>query len=121
MNETRPTLLIAIWFLSTIVLATLFISAGIMGDFTTAHIFFATVILALAVAGTGIILRWKDNDQRAPQEKAKGVRTYDLFNNMSDDEILELKRRLSDVDLSQATLANTLGDDGEIVQQRSST
>ncbi len=116
-EETRPTLVIALWFLSTIVLAALFISSGIMGELTSAHILFAVAILALAVAGTAFILR-KDNDRGAQAEKVKGMRNYDMLRSMSDDELIELKRRLSDIELNEVIGMNTLGDDGELVQRR---
>jgi membrane protein implicated in regulation of membrane protease activity len=113
-EESRSTLTFVLWLFSAIVLAALFISAAAQGELTPAHVALASVILALAVAGTPYILRMKEGD--AQQEKSKR-RIDGLINNLNDDELVELKRRLADVE-DEAPLADYVGDDGELVRRR---
>lgn len=115
-DDQRSTLTITLWFLSAIVLAALFIAAAIQGELTAAHVAFASVLLLLATSGSVAIWRMKA-DETQP-EKAKGRRLDSLLRDLSDDDLLELKHRLSAVDSDQQTLTEYLEDDGEIRQRR---
>ena len=115
-EDTRASLTGALWFFATLALIALFISAAAQGELTPGHIVLAVVILALAVGATPVILRWKDSE--AQPDKAKRQRIDSLLRDMSDEELLELKRRLSDGDLSQEETLDYLGDDGEMVWRR---
>jgi hypothetical protein len=97
-------------------LVALFISAAAQGELTPGHLVLAFTILALAIAGTPYLLRMKDPE--AQQEKTKRRRVDRLLNEMSDEDLVELKRRLSDVDLGEPISVETLGDDGELVRRR---
>jgi hypothetical protein len=114
-EDTRATLTVALWFLSTLVLIALFISAAVIGELTAGHILFAFVILALAVVTTPILLRWKDTEMQT--EKTKRRRIDSLLHELSDQELVELKQRLSDGDYSVETIMDSLGDDGELVRR----
>jgi hypothetical protein len=113
-DATRPTLTIALWFLSAITLAALFISSGLQGELTSAHIGFAFIIWLSAVIGT--ITLWRGNTSQSSEEKSKRRRVDAFLNDLSDDDLLELKQRLSDVDSESGV--HTIGDDGELRRSR---
>jgi uncharacterized damage-inducible protein DinB len=114
-EDNRAALTGGLWFFSALVLVALFISAAVQGELTLAHIVVTFVILALAIAGTSFLFRW--NDSKTPQEKTKRRRIDNLLREMSDEELIELKQRLSDSDLSEEPIVNSLGDDGELVRR----
>ena len=58
-EENQGILTIALWFLSAIVLAALFIAAAAQGELTSAHVALASVMLILATIGTVTIWRMK--------------------------------------------------------------
>src|SRR5690554_515211 len=93
-EESRSTLTFILWLFSAIVLGTLFISAAAQDELTPGHVFLATMILTLAVIGTPYILRMKDSEAEA--EKSKRRRLDNLLRDLSDEELAELKDRLSD-------------------------
>ncbi len=107
-EESRSTLTFVLWLFIGVVLVALFISAAAQGELTAGHLAFASVLLTLAVVGTPFILRMKGNDEK-PKRRVDA-----LLDNLSDDDLLELKRRLSDVDEEP----HYLGDDGELVRRR---
>ncbi|MBL8152679.1 MAG: hypothetical protein JNM70_00730 [Anaerolineae bacterium] len=115
-EERRGALTMFLWFLSAIVLAALFIAAGLQGDLTSAHVALAAVLLFLATVGT--ITVWRMKDSETQPEKAKGRRLDSLLRDLSDDELIELKHRLAAVDSDQESMADYLDDDGEIRQRR---
>lgn len=114
--DNRGELTGVLWFFSAITFVGLFVSAGILGELTAAHIVFAVIILLLAVSGTIYLLRGKDTD--AQQDKAKRERVDTLLHDMSDEELIELKQRLESVDTAEKPISEYLGDDGELVQRR---
>jgi hypothetical protein len=115
-EERRATLSIGLWFLSAIVLAALFIASAAQGALTSAHVALASVILILATVGTISIWRMKDSETQS--EKTKRRRVDSLIDDLSDDELAELKHRLTGRDSDRENLMDYLGDDGEIRQQR---
>jgi hypothetical protein len=114
-EDTRATLTGALWFCSALVLGALFISAAAQGALTLGHVVLACVILALVVTGTSFLLRRIESE--TPHTKVKRERLDKLLRNLSDEELAELKQRLSDVDLDEATSIDYLGDDGELVRR----
>jgi hypothetical protein len=115
-EDTRATLTGCLWFFSALALVGLFISAAAQGELTLGHVLLAFTILGLAIAGTPYLLQMKEPE--AQQEKTKRRRIERLLNEMGDDDLLELKRRLSEIDLGDAIGVASLGDDGELVQRR---
>ena len=115
-EDTRSTMTIGLWFLSAIVLGALFISAAAQAELTSAHIGLAVVILTLAVSGTLYFLRGMPGEPQ--QEKTKRQRMDKLLGDMTDDDLLELKRRLADVDDSKEANRIYIDDDGELVRRR---
>lgn len=111
-EESRSTLIFILWLFTAVVLVALFISAASQRELTAGHLAFASVLLAIAAAGTPYILR-----QPIIGEKPKR-RVDALLDNLSDDDLLELKRRLSDIREDEAPLTDYLGDDGELVRRR---
>ena len=114
-EEQRGVLTVGLWILSTVVLAALFISAAAQGELTQQHTELATIMLILATAGSVAIWRRKKED--APAEKAKRRPVDNLLNNLSDDELAELKRRLMSVDAQKENVVVYLDDDGELKQR----
>ena len=114
MKEDNGTALIgALWFFSAVVLAALFISAAVQGALTLGHILLTFVILGLAVTGT-VYLFSVATDVGFVEKRKRDV-TDRLLENMSDAELMELKRRLSDVEVSDSPLTEYISDDGELV------
>jgi hypothetical protein len=114
-EENRATLTGVLWFFSAVALVGLFISAAAQGELTLGHILLAFTILGLAIAGTPYLLNWKDSETE--QAKAKRRRIDSLLHDLSDEDIMELKQRLSGEDFSVETLA-ALSDDGEKALRR---
>ena len=73
----------------------------------------AFVLLTLAVVGTVFLWRQKYSDPG--QQKAKRGRINTLLRDLSDEEILELKHRLSLADFSDQPPLSALDEDGELV------
>jgi hypothetical protein len=114
-EETRATLTGGLWFFSMLALVALFISAAAQGELTLAHVLLAAVILGLAIAGTPYLLNFKGADA----EKSKRRRIDSLLSDQSDENLIELKQRLSDVDAGdKVSVDSLLGDDGERVLRR---
>jgi hypothetical protein len=114
-EDSRATLTIGLWFLSALALIALFISAAAQSELTPGHILIAFTILGLAIAGTPYLLHMKPPEGQ--QEKSKRLRIEKLLNEMGDDDLIELKRRLSEVDLDEPVSVAALGDDGELIQR----
>jgi hypothetical protein len=115
MSETRATLTIGLWFLSAIVLAALFIAAAAQGALTSSHVALASVMLTLATVGTITIWRMKDSESQS--EKTKRRRLDNIIEDLSDDELDELKNRLKDNSIEKTNITHYLDDDGEIRQR----
>ena len=111
-SESRSALTVMLWFASGITLAGIFIAAGVMGSFTLWHALFGFVILGLAIIGTPFLLNFKPEDEL---EKAKRQRIDNLLRDMSDDDLIALKQRLADGNMSEDTILDFIGDDGELV------
>ena len=111
--QERTFLTSMMWFLSTIVLAALFISAAAQGELTIGHLSFAFAILALVVIATPLLARWKDGERAL--EKSKRQRIDNMLKDMSDEDLLELKQRLSSGNISEENIMDYLGEDGELV------
>ena len=105
-----------LWFISALVLGALIISAAVQGELTAGHMGLALVILLLAAIATPFLSRWKDGE--AQIMKAKRQRIDNMLRDMSDEELLELKQRLSTGDYDEESILEVLGDDGELVQRR---
>lgn len=112
-EENRATLIGALWFISAVVLGALFVSAAAQGDLTSAHILLALLIIGLAVAGTVRLLNMKDSTEQA---KAKRERVDRFLHDLSEEELLDLKRLLSNDD--EKPISHYMGDDGELELRR---
>lgn len=101
-----------LWFLATLILAAIFIGSGLQGEFTTAHMIFASIVLTLAMIATPLVIyatREKDDIG-----KKKRQRIDNLLRDMSDDDLLELKQRLSDGKFSDEAHLDYVSEDGEL-------
>ena len=112
-NESRFAFTSIMWFMSVILLVGIFIGAGIQGEFTAWHGGFAITILLVAISATPIFLRL--NFRGEQQEKSKRERIDTMLRDMSDEDLMELKQRLSDGDMTDESILDYLSDDGELV------
>ncbi len=106
-----------IWFLAAIMLAALFIGAGLQGEFTIFHTVFASIIFALALVGSSLSVYWTRRNANDDTAKAKRERIDTMLRDMSDDELLELKQRLSTGDYNEDSLLDYVSDDGELIMR----
>jgi hypothetical protein len=104
------------WFLSALVLGALFISAAAQGELTAGHVGIAAVILTLVVIATPFLLRSKSSETEIVKSKRQRIDT--MLRDMSDDELDDLKQRLSTDNASEDNISNYLGSDGELVARR---
>ncbi|MCB0065814.1 MAG: hypothetical protein KDD77_01615 [Caldilineaceae bacterium] len=114
-ESNRATLTFVLWLFSAVVLGALFISAAAQGELTPWHVVLAFVVLGLAVVGTPYILGQSRSE--AEHEKTKRRRIDNLLRDMSDEELVELKQRLSGGDESAESVIDLLGDDGELARR----
>jgi len=112
-KETQIAVVSAIWLGAVILMAALFIAAGMQGAFTLTHFIFAALILTMAFIGTPLAMRWIGDDDSLA--KAKRQRIDDMIRDMSDDELVELKQRLSDGNYDEDELLDYVSEDGELV------
>lgn len=116
-TEYRIASIGGMWFLATIALSAVFIGAGLQGELTTLHIVFASTIFLMGIIGTLFLLRWfnKFSDSETDIAKAKRQRIDDMIRDMSDEDLVELKKRLSDGDIEDEELLDYVSEDGELV------
>ena len=114
--KTNISVVMIMWFLATIMLAALFIGAGLQGEFTVFHAVFASIIFGLALIGTPLAYYGLREDE-TDTAKAKRERIDTMLRDMSDDELLELKQRLSTGDYNEDSLLDYVSDDGELVMR----
>ncbi len=112
-KETRIASIGGLWFLATLALSAVFLGAGLQGELTLVHIVFACAILALACIATPILIHWFNSNSDVVKAKREKIDT--MLRDMSDDELMELKQRLSDGDYSDESLLEYVSDDGELV------
>ena len=112
----RTFLVAVLWFFSAIVLGALFISATAQGELTTGHISLAILILCAVFVATPLLSRWKDGT--VTFEKSKRERIDTMLRDMSDEEVLELKQRLSTGTVNDENILDYLSSDGELVTKR---
>ena len=117
MSDNRYELLAGLWFFCAVPLGLLFLSAATQDGLTIFHFILALTLIGIAVGGTPIMIHLLNNDV-SKQEKTKRERIDTMLRDMSDDELLELKQRLSDGDYSDDTILDFIGDDGELVTQK---
>ena len=109
-DDTRFSIIGGLWFMTAIVLVALFISAAAMGDLTAAHVALTLLLLVLGVVGTAFFLRFKDGD--SGHVKAKHERIDNLLSDLSDVELAELRRRLTDDHRRREDVLDYIDDDG---------
>lgn len=114
--KVNISVILIMWFLATVMLAALFIGAGLQGEFTLFHTVFASIIFVLALIGTPLAY-FGLREEEIDTAKAKRERIDMMLRDMSDDELLELKQRLSTGDYSEDSLLDYVSDDGELVMR----
>jgi hypothetical protein len=115
-KETQIATVSGIWFGAVILMATLFISAGLQGAFTITHFVFVGLILILAIIGTPLAILGTRVDSDVAKSKRQRIDT--MLQDMSDDELLELKQRLTSGDYTEEALLDYIADDGELIMRR---
>ena len=111
-EERRGVLTIGLWFLSAIVLVALFISAGMQGELTAAHVAFASVILLLATAGTATL--WRMKDSPLDYEKSKRVEQDTFFHESHIDDFASIDHHMIENETNNDAIKTYLDDDGEL-------
>lgn len=112
-----------IWITMGIALFSLFLSAGIANGLEAGHVILGIALCIAAFLSTGTVWNWGDLPQESSsfnmdaQEKAKRERLDSVLRNLSNDDLIALKQRLSEGDIDDEMLYQhmTLSDDGEIV------
>lgn len=116
LDEKRSNLMGVMWFVTAIVLASLFVSAGIGEGLTILHLLTTALILLVTTLGTFAVFRMKTDDNQVA--KSKRQRIDDMLRDMSDEDLFELKQRLSDGSYDEEQILDYLADDGELVMRR---
>lgn len=111
----RTFLTAMLWFMSAVVLAVLFLSAGFQGELTILHVSLAAAILSIAVIATPLLARWKDG--ASTLEKSKRERIDTMLRDMSDEDLVELKERLATGTITDENILDYLSSDGELVNR----
>jgi hypothetical protein len=109
----RTFLTAILWFFSAIVLGALFLSAMGQGELTNGHVSLAILIISLVVIATPLLARWKDG--ASTLEKSKRERIDTMLRDMSDEDLVELKERLSTGTITDENILDYLDSDGELV------
>lgn len=117
-DELRGSLTGGLWIMIGIVLAALFISAAAQNEITGIHMILTFTLLAVAGAGTYFIWYILPDSQRQHVEKAKRQRLDDALKELSDDELIALKQRLSDGEYSEESILEYLDREGRTAQSR---
>ena len=111
----RTFLTAGLWFFSAIVLAALFISAAAQGELTQGHIILAVMIISVDVIATPLLARWKDSETAREKEKREHI--DNILRDMSDEELITLRQRLSSANPPDENISNYVSSDGELVNR----
>jgi uncharacterized membrane protein len=112
----RAFLIAILWFFSSIVLGALFISAAAQGELTILHSSLALAIIALVVFASLLLTRWKSSETE--EQKAKRQHIDTLLRDMSDEQLVTLKKRLASGELDDEQFSDYLESDGELVGRK---
>lgn len=121
-TETRLETTKFIWGSITGIMFFLFLSAGLANGLEAGHVILGVSVLIAGAISTGVI--WTPSDSNANdfthsdvQEKAKRERLDSVLRDLSDDELIALKNRLSDGSVDDEVLYErmSLSDDGELI------
>lgn len=123
MKNTRLEATRYIWTAFAFALVALFISGGIANGIQAAHVVLGIVIAIAATGATGFIWNFGDYEETVmigednAIEKAKRERLDKVIRELSSEELIALKRRLSDGTIDDDLLYErmTLSDDGELM------
>ncbi|MGB7338497.1 MAG: hypothetical protein WBC91_06355 [Phototrophicaceae bacterium] len=122
-SETRLQATRAVWTALGIALAFLFLSAGIGSGLQTGHVILGVAMVIAGMGSTSFIwtvgesARADTRAEIANQEKAKRDRLDRVLRDLSDDDLMTLRQRLSDGSIDDDVLYEqmTLSDDGELI------
>lgn len=114
-EDNRTALTGGLWFVSSLALCALFISAAAQSELTAGHIILAGIILTLALSGTIYLLHLEPAD--ANREKAKREGIHNLLRDMSDDDLAELRQRLKEDQDAPEPLLELSPHDGELIRR----
>ncbi len=116
-DDNRTGLAMMLWVMTGIALSALFISAAAAQSLTIMHMIIALIILAVSAGGTYVVwtVNFRSDDYGA---KVKRERIDEIIKDLSDDELMALKRRLSDRDYTETSILDFLNEEGELVERR---
>ena len=112
-DKQRLDIIAMIWFIMSIALSALFISAAAIGELTPMHLVITLILTGIPLVMTGFI--WfgiKSSDDR---EKAKRENLEFALKNLSNTELKVLKERLAASEIDDEMLYVHLVDDGELM------
>lgn len=111
-----------IWITTGISLFSLFLSAGLASGLEAGHVILGIAICIAGFLSTGTVWNWGEPGMASvvdmeAQEKVKRERIDGVLRDLSNEELIALKQRLSDGTVDDDVLYQrmTLSDDGEIV------
>lgn len=116
-NKSRAEVTMAMWGSIAFAMFGLFLSGGIADGLTVIHLVIAIVLCAAAFGSTAFIFNWDNPEADSKQiEKVKRDRLDKVLRDLSDEELVALKKRLSTRDVDDEVLYDYLvGDDGELI------
>lgn len=122
-NHIRLTATRYIWVTMGISLFSLFLSAGIANGLEATHVILGIAICIAGFLSTGMVWNWGDVGKDSAmnmmddQEKVKRERIDGVLRDLSNEELVALKKRLSDGTMDDDLLYErmSLSDDGELI------
>ena len=124
-NDNRVQITAVVWIAMAIALFGLFISG--LGDagLTVIHLMMATLILAVPSAITGLIWGWwgpgvaaDEAQNEAQSEKVKRERIEEVLRNLSNAELVALKKRLQSNEINDDVLYAYLEEEEDVLTGR---
>jgi len=117
-EESRTGLTMVLWVMSGVALSALFISAAAAQTLTILHVVVALIILLVTIGGTAGL--WKHDFGHSSHEevaKVKRERIDEIVKDLTDEELMALKKRLSAGDYTETSILDFLNEEGELVER----
>ena len=121
-SHTRLTATRYIWVTMGVSIFSLFLSAGMADGLEATHVILGIAICIAGFLSTGMVWSWGELGNTSAvdmeaQEKVKRERIDGVLRDLSNEELVALKNRLSDGNVDDDALYQrmTLSDDGELV------
>ena len=128
-NQIRLSATKYIWVTIGISLFSLFLSAGVANGLEATHVVLGIAICCAGFLSTGMVWGWGNVDSDSAmdnmkdQEKVKRERIDGVLRDLSNEELVALKKRLADGTMNDDLLYErmSLSDDGELIAMNDRT